>query len=161
MAEVALRHALMPKRFEPMATATGAIPPPSQPRELRTPAATARLTTGTDNVQPVKKRKGTPEINPRAWVIMRPPRRRVMSLSASRPPEMTPNTDATWRYAVAFSPAIDKLIPNFRYKNEGIHVRKIIATKFAPMKTAMRMRTTLLPKISASAPRSGGLLFSG
>jgi len=40
---------------------------------------------------------------------------------------------------VLLKPAAPRLIPNFRLRNDGIHVSTIDATKFAPTKTAIRI----------------------
>jgi len=63
---------------------------------------------------------------------------------------MTPQTEAICKYAVPFNPAIDKLMPNLRNRNDGIQVRKITATKFAPTKTLMRIATMRCAKIARS-----------
>ena len=52
-----------------------------------------------------------------------------------------------------FNPAIERLMPNLRYRKDGIQVRKIMATKLAPTNTAIRMRTMGCPKISRSVDR--------
>ena len=56
-----------------------------------------------------------------------------------------------------FNPAIERLMPNLRYRNDGIQVRKIMATKFAPTKTAIRMRTIGCPKTPRSVDRRFGI----
>src|SRR5947207_10441354 len=159
MTDVALKAALIPKRSEATATATGAAPAPSQPSELSIPAAAARLFSGTksyreanmfasykplqypnpaiaitnigiDCVQPVTKRNGVPAISASAWTRVLPVGCRRAARSANTPPERTPMTEAICRYAVPLNPAIARLMWNFRLRNDGIQVRNIAATKF-------------------------------
>jgi len=51
-------------------------------------------------------------------------------------------------------PAAPRLIPNLRDRNDGIQVSTIAATKFAPTKTAIRIRTIGVFRIPATDDRA-------
>src|ERR1035437_6584518 len=101
---------------------------------------------------PGESRKGTPANNPTACVHMRPRPSLRTQPSATIPPVSTPSTDAACRYAVALKPAIVKLMWKVRVKYEGSHVRNTMATKFAPMNTAISATAMGLRNTSTHAP---------